>query len=269
MKNTSRHSVDLRGFTLTDQQGNRYRFAGLRLDGHSSVKVHTGHGRDTHHDVYQNRNQQIWDAHDTATLRDNRGHVIDTETWGRGHHHRQPPPAATATRLVTRPTTGTACHGNPAAARHTHDPTTRRPRKARQTPDDFPIDSLRPRPARTSPRRAEEPDRTGPNHGRPIRLTLWWPEPGGRRLRRPPPAAAAACRGEDRHHALAAGRGPAPWPPAGTTHGRPAPAASARPAATAQPAPHKSAPPAREEPIRHHRLGLIYAADPSGSQDPA
>lgn len=87
VKNTSRHSVDLRGFTLTDQQGNRYRFAGLRLDGHSSVKVHTGHGRDTHHDVYQNRNQQIWDARDTATLRDNRGHVIDTETWGRGHHH--------------------------------------------------------------------------------------------------------------------------------------------------------------------------------------
>ncbi|MFE9635778.1 lamin tail domain-containing protein [Streptomyces sp. NPDC006463] len=88
VKNTGRHSVDLRGFTLTDKQGNRYRFNGFRLDGRSSVKVHTGHGRDTRHDVYQDRRHQIWDERDTATLRDNRGNVIDTESWGRrGHHH--------------------------------------------------------------------------------------------------------------------------------------------------------------------------------------
>ncbi|MGW3326867.1 lamin tail domain-containing protein, partial [Streptomyces virginiae] len=42
VKNTGRKSVNLRGFTLTDRQGNRYRFADLRLDGRSSVKVHTG-----------------------------------------------------------------------------------------------------------------------------------------------------------------------------------------------------------------------------------
>ncbi|MFE2164423.1 lamin tail domain-containing protein [Streptomyces sp. NPDC059447] len=88
VKNTGRHSVNLRGFTLTDRDGNRYRFQDFRLDGHSSVKVHTGKGRDTHHDVYQNRRHQIWDERDTATLRDNRGNVIDTESWGRrGHHH--------------------------------------------------------------------------------------------------------------------------------------------------------------------------------------
>ncbi|MEU9305878.1 lamin tail domain-containing protein [Streptomyces sp. NPDC048269] len=88
VKNTGRHSVDLRGFTLTDKQGNRYRFHGFRLDGHSSVKVHTGNGRDTRRDVYQDRRHQIWDERDTATLRDNRGNVIDTESWGhRGHHH--------------------------------------------------------------------------------------------------------------------------------------------------------------------------------------
>ncbi|WP_030303789.1 lamin tail domain-containing protein [Streptomyces katrae] len=92
VKNTGRRSVDLDGFTLTDQQGNRYRFNSLRLDGRSSVKVHTGEGRDTRHDVYQNRRHQIWNERDTATLRDNRGNLIDTETWGRrGHndnHHR-------------------------------------------------------------------------------------------------------------------------------------------------------------------------------------
>ncbi|MFB6820235.1 lamin tail domain-containing protein [Streptomyces virginiae] len=83
VKNTGRKSVNLRGFTLTDRQGNRYRFADFRLDGRSSVKVHTGQGRDTRHDVYQDRHHQIWDERDTATLRDNRGNVIDTETWGR------------------------------------------------------------------------------------------------------------------------------------------------------------------------------------------
>ncbi|MFF4011673.1 lamin tail domain-containing protein [Streptomyces sp. NPDC001717] len=88
VKNTGRHAVELRGFTLTDEEGNRYRFNGFRLDGKSSVRVHTGHGRDTDRDVYQGRRHQIWDERDTATLRDNRGNVIDTESWGRrGHHH--------------------------------------------------------------------------------------------------------------------------------------------------------------------------------------
>ncbi|KOV10067.1 lamin tail domain-containing protein, partial [Streptomyces sp. XY37] len=41
IKNTGRHSVNLRGYTLTDQQGNRYRFPDFRLDGRSAVKVHT------------------------------------------------------------------------------------------------------------------------------------------------------------------------------------------------------------------------------------
>ncbi|MFE3607328.1 lamin tail domain-containing protein [Streptomyces goshikiensis] len=89
VKNTGRHAVNLRGYTLTDEQGNRYRFPDFRLDGRSSVKVHTGQGRDTRHDLYQDRRRQVWDDSDTATLRDDRGNIIDTESWGRrGHHHR-------------------------------------------------------------------------------------------------------------------------------------------------------------------------------------
>lgn len=87
VKNTGRHSVNLRGFTLTDREGNRYRFNDFRLDGRSSVKVHTGQGRNTQRDLYQGRRQQIWDKRDTATLRDNRGNVLDTQSWGRGGHH--------------------------------------------------------------------------------------------------------------------------------------------------------------------------------------
>ncbi|MFI9185087.1 lamin tail domain-containing protein [Streptomyces goshikiensis] len=89
VKNTGRHAVNLRGYTLTDEQGNRYRFPDFRLDGRSSVKVHTGQGRNTRHDLYQDRRRQVWDDSDTATLRDDRGNIIDTESWGRrGHHHR-------------------------------------------------------------------------------------------------------------------------------------------------------------------------------------
>ncbi|MFF4104762.1 lamin tail domain-containing protein [Streptomyces sp. NPDC001903] len=88
VKNTGRHSVNLRGFTLTDRQGNRYQFKDFRLDGRSSVKVHTGQGRDTRHDVYQDRSRQVWDERDSATLRDNRGNVLDSDSWDGRRHHR-------------------------------------------------------------------------------------------------------------------------------------------------------------------------------------
>ncbi|MFF5447274.1 lamin tail domain-containing protein [Streptomyces sp. NPDC012888] len=91
VENTGRRAVNLRGYTLTDSDGNRYRFKHLRLEGHSSVRVHTGHGRDTDRDVYQDRRHQIWDERDTATLRDDRGHVVDRDSWGhRGHDHDRP-----------------------------------------------------------------------------------------------------------------------------------------------------------------------------------
>ncbi|MEJ8661959.1 MULTISPECIES: lamin tail domain-containing protein [Streptomyces] len=82
--NNGRRAVNLDGWTLTDRDGNRYRFDDVRLAGRSSVRVHTGQGRDTRRDVYQDRRRQIWDSRDTATLRDARGRVVDTESWGRG-----------------------------------------------------------------------------------------------------------------------------------------------------------------------------------------
>ncbi|RSS61789.1 lamin tail domain-containing protein [Streptomyces sp. WAC06614] len=89
IKNTGRHGVRMLGFTLTDRDGNRYRFDDFRLAGRSTVRVHTGMGRDGQDDVFMNRRQQIWDDRDTATLRDNHGRVVDTMTWGhRGDHRR-------------------------------------------------------------------------------------------------------------------------------------------------------------------------------------
>lgn len=86
--NTGRRAVDLDGWTLTDSDGNRYRFDDLRLPARSSVRVHTGRGFDTRHDVYQGRRNYVWDSRDSATLRDSRGRVVDVESWGRGFPRR-------------------------------------------------------------------------------------------------------------------------------------------------------------------------------------
>ncbi|WP_327365707.1 lamin tail domain-containing protein [Streptomyces sp. NBC_01217] len=80
--NTSRYPVNLRGWTLSDESRNTYRF-NLWLAGRSSVRVHTGIGRDTSRDIYQDRRSYVWDANDTATLRDARGYRVDSTSWGR------------------------------------------------------------------------------------------------------------------------------------------------------------------------------------------
>jgi len=51
------------------------------------VRVHTGRGYDTRHDVYQDRRHEVWDERDTATLRNDRGHRVDSVSWGRGRRH--------------------------------------------------------------------------------------------------------------------------------------------------------------------------------------
>ncbi|SEE59889.1 lamin tail domain-containing protein [Streptomyces sp. TLI_105] len=87
--NNSRHAVDLDGWTLKDEDGHRYRFNDVRLAGRSTIRIHTGEGRDTRTDLYQDRRDYVWDNHsDTATLRDDHGRIVDTESWGGRHHHR-------------------------------------------------------------------------------------------------------------------------------------------------------------------------------------
>ncbi|MFD3519893.1 lamin tail domain-containing protein [Streptomyces sp. NPDC058653] len=83
--NTGRSTVNLNGWTLSDRDGNQYTFT-MRLSGRSTVRVHTGEGRDNRSHVYQGSRYHIWaNNSDTATLRDRRDRVIDTESWGRRH----------------------------------------------------------------------------------------------------------------------------------------------------------------------------------------
>ncbi|MFJ4926165.1 lamin tail domain-containing protein [Streptomyces sp. NPDC088736] len=86
--NTSRHSANRDGWTRSDEDGHTYTFHHYRLDGRSTVRVHTGIGRDTYRDVSQDRRNYAWDNRsDTATLRNDHGRFIDDASWG-GRHHR-------------------------------------------------------------------------------------------------------------------------------------------------------------------------------------
>ncbi|MEU7151157.1 lamin tail domain-containing protein [Streptomyces sp. NPDC045456] len=85
VKNSGLRPVNLKGWTLTSERTHKtYRFKNLRLNGQQEVRVRTGNGRDTWRDVYQDRRDYVWDnRRDTATLRDQHRHTIDTKRWGR------------------------------------------------------------------------------------------------------------------------------------------------------------------------------------------
>ncbi|MFJ5779932.1 lamin tail domain-containing protein [Streptomyces sp. NPDC093094] len=88
LTNTTRRAVDLDGWTLEDEDGHTYTFEGYRLPGRATVRIHTGVGRDTRTDLYQDRRNYVWDNRsDTATLRNDRDRFIDDESWGNDRHH--------------------------------------------------------------------------------------------------------------------------------------------------------------------------------------
>ncbi|MGW7522512.1 lamin tail domain-containing protein [Streptomyces sp. NPDC054783] len=84
--NDSRRAMNLGSWTLSDRDGHSYTFRHVWLAGRATVRVHTGVGRDTRTDLYQDRRTRVWDVNsDTATLRDARGRLVDTLSWGRSH----------------------------------------------------------------------------------------------------------------------------------------------------------------------------------------
>ncbi|MFG2123576.1 lamin tail domain-containing protein [Streptomyces sp. NPDC048710] len=83
--NNSRRDVNLSGWTLSDRDGNTYTFRHFWLEGRATVRVHTGVGRDSSTDVYQDRHYSVWDRDaDTATLRNDHGRFVDASSWGEG-----------------------------------------------------------------------------------------------------------------------------------------------------------------------------------------
>ncbi|MBW8705944.1 hypothetical protein MBT84_40660 [Streptomyces sp. MBT84] len=85
--NNTRRPINLSGWTLTGRDHRTYTFHHYRLAGRATVRVHTGIGHDTRTDLYQDRRNYAWDNHiDTATLRNDRGRVIDSASWGYRNH---------------------------------------------------------------------------------------------------------------------------------------------------------------------------------------
>ncbi|MGW1538172.1 lamin tail domain-containing protein [Streptomyces aureus] len=86
--NNSRHGVSLDGWTLSDRDGHTYTFDHYRLAGRATVRVHTGYGRDSRTDLFQDRRAYVWNNdRDTATLRNDHGRFIDDASWGWRHFH--------------------------------------------------------------------------------------------------------------------------------------------------------------------------------------
>jgi hypothetical protein len=77
LKNFSATVRHLGGWTLRDASGHVFRFPHLRLGPGHKVVVHTGSGINTHHDLYWIQGNYVWNNdHDTATLKNRAGHVV-------------------------------------------------------------------------------------------------------------------------------------------------------------------------------------------------
>ncbi|MEV0992608.1 lamin tail domain-containing protein [Streptomyces sp. NPDC049949] len=52
--NTTRDAINLRGWTLRDSDGNRYRLDNIRINARATLRIHTGTGHNTRTDLFQN-----------------------------------------------------------------------------------------------------------------------------------------------------------------------------------------------------------------------
>ena len=75
----------LTGWTIRDAAGHVYRFPRFRLPPGSSVRLHTGKGRNTSRNLYWGKSWYIWNnTGDKAVLKNRAGARIDVCRWGDG-----------------------------------------------------------------------------------------------------------------------------------------------------------------------------------------
>ena len=98
LRNRTAHPVSLSGWTLRDTSHHVYHFAvGYSLRAHGTVRVHTGSGRDTQRNLFQDRRWYVWNNDgDTATLRGPAGERPATAAP-------TPTPARTSPRSTAEP----------------------------------------------------------------------------------------------------------------------------------------------------------------------
>jgi hypothetical protein len=73
---------NMTGWTLEDNDGNVYSFpSGFIFGRDADVNVWVKGGTNTQTDLYWGRYTPVWNEHDTATLRDNAGQIVDQWSW--------------------------------------------------------------------------------------------------------------------------------------------------------------------------------------------
>jgi len=78
LRNRTSHPVSLSGWTLRDTAHHVYHFGNYSLRAHGTVRIHTGSGRDTQRNLFQNRGWYVWNNDgDTAILRGPAGNTRD------------------------------------------------------------------------------------------------------------------------------------------------------------------------------------------------
>jgi hypothetical protein len=78
LRNRTGHTVSLARWTLRDTARHVYRFGNYSLRAHGTVRIHTGSGRDTQRNLFQNRGWYVWNNDgDTAILRGPAGNNRD------------------------------------------------------------------------------------------------------------------------------------------------------------------------------------------------
>lgn len=81
--NMSSDDVDLLGWEVRDAEGSVNVLPDLSLGADQHLRVHPGGGQNSSNDVYGEGDKAVWNNQgDTATLLDESGNVIDTQTYG-------------------------------------------------------------------------------------------------------------------------------------------------------------------------------------------
>jgi LysM repeat protein len=72
--------INMKGWTLQNLHNSTYVFPDFVLESNAGVRVHSDAGLDSATDLFWSRPTAVWDANDTATLKDRAGVVIDSYT---------------------------------------------------------------------------------------------------------------------------------------------------------------------------------------------
>jgi micrococcal nuclease len=82
LANRGNETLDLSGWTVTDEAGKTYTFGNVTLEPDARVTLHSGSGEDTASDVYWGQSSAVWNnAGDTVTVRDADGDVVAERSY--------------------------------------------------------------------------------------------------------------------------------------------------------------------------------------------